>query len=268
MKHKFSARRLVTGILLCCFLCISCLLTACTVSFLPDEIQRVILKEENRTVEVPLTAGETLSLSVDMRFDDGGDNPITVRAPEDGETPSAVISYPADLEKYGFYAEYEDGTLRIGTENKYQFATDTFRITVIADVASYSLTGGLELHADAGGHPIDALSLTFVGGADFDLVNVSAGEVRFSLDGAADISLAGAADSLSGVINGAGDVDAEHLTVSSADITVNGAGAAELSVTDVLQAEINGLGSITYRGNPTVNKTMNGAGTVKQVNDP
>ncbi|MGM9625712.1 MAG: GIN domain-containing protein, partial [Eubacteriales bacterium] len=173
-----------------------------------------------------------------------------------------VITYPADLEKYGFYAENEGNVLRIGTQAKHQFDTDAFRITVYADVSAYRLTGGLELHADAGNTAMSALSLTVSGGADCTIENIGADEVILQVDGAADISLSGNTAFLSGTINGAADMDCVSLHAHSAALTVNGAGAAAVSVSDRLDVEINGAGSVTYLGSPAVNKTIRGAGSV------
>ena len=213
---------------------------------------------------IPLSydAENGLELEADMRFDDGGSNPITVYPLPEGEEPSVVITYPADLEKYGFYAENEGNVLRVGTQAKHQFDTDAFRITVKADVSAYRLTGGLELHADAGNAAMHMLSLTVSGGADCTIANIAAEAVTLHVDGAADISLSGNTVSLTGIINGAADMDCAALCAHTAALTVNGAGAAAVSVSDRLDVEINGAGSVTYLGSPAVRKTIRGAGSV------
>lgn len=266
-----SRRKHVFRSFVCLFLCVLLwisvfLCTGCTaaVDFLPDRLQRVRLQGEEKSMVIPLSydAECGLELEADMRFDDGGSNPITVYPLPDGKEPSAVITYPDDLEKYGFYAENEGNILRIGTQAKHRFDTDAFRITVYADVSAYRLTGGLELHADAGNTAMPALSLTVTGGADCSVVNIEADEVTLHVDGAADISLAGNTALLTGTINGAADMDCVSLHAHSAALTVNGAGAAAVNVTDRLDVEINGAGSVTYLGSPAVNKTIRGAGSV------
>lgn len=264
---KHPVFRTFARIFPCVLMCISVFFcTGCTaaVDFLPDRIQRVRLRGEEKSMVIPLSydAENGLELEADMRFDDGGSNPITVYPLPEGEEPSAVITYPADLEKYGFYAENEGNVLRVGTQAKHRFDTDAFRITVKADVSAYRLTGGLELHADAGNTAMPALSLTVSGGADCTIANIAAEAVTLHVDGAADISLSGNTVSLTGTINGAADMDCVSLHAHSAALTVNGAGAAAVSVSDCLDVEINGAGSVTYLGSPAVNKTIRGAGSV------
>jgi hypothetical protein len=50
-------------------------------------------------------------------------------------------------------------------------------------------------------------------------------------------------------------VDALDLEVKKMDISLSGAGSAKVFVTGHLDASISGMGSIRYKGNPTVSKT-------------
>ncbi|MBQ7983113.1 MAG: DUF2807 domain-containing protein [Clostridia bacterium] len=229
----------------------------------------VRLKEAVKTVTVPLSydAAEGLTLAVDMRFTDGGKNPVTVLAPDAEEAPYAVLCYPADLEDYGFAAEAEGNVLRISAADKYQFSTDAFSVTVYADVSAYRLTGSIALQADAGGIAQQQLSLSVAGGADCDLTGIAAEAVVLAVSGAADITLAGTAQKLDAEIKGAGALDAAELSAQHAAVAIYGAGAAEVMCAQTLDAEINGAGSIVYRGNPTVTKKINGAGAVQAAAD-
>lgn len=280
---------LITGLLFCLSL-----LCACTMvnNYLPAEIQTIRLHGEMKTVTIPLSYDEKegLSLTVNMRFKDGGNNPFVISAPQKNsaaditpntqnaaaQNPVAVISYPADLDDYGFYAEASGNTLNIGTSTKYQFDTDDFRAAITACVTSYTVKGSITLNADAGG-PFYSnadgtsdrkdLSLHVTGAMECSIANLCANDVSIKVDGAADISLYGEAQTLSGLINGATDLNCDDLKVKDANVQINGAGLAALYATDTLDAEVNGTGSIVYRGNPTVHKKINGLGTVNRSND-
>jgi hypothetical protein len=74
--------------------------------------------------------------------------------------------------------------------------------------------------------------------------------------------LSGNTGKLDAEINGAGVLQAPDLAAVNAAITVNGVGAADITVSDVLNAEINGAGSISYAGDPTLTKEINGLGSI------
>ncbi len=246
-------------------------LLACSFDLLPDEFRRVTLRGNEKTVQLPLTYDPTegLTFVVDMRFDDGGDNPITVTAPASvGEgaqpIPTVTVTYPADLEDYGFSIVTEGNTLTVSADEKVRFDTDAFRVVLCADVKAYDLTGAFSLRADHAGMQTDTLALSVVGGAECEIGNVAADAVTMHVDGAADIVMTGETDALVGVINGAADIACDALHAQTADITINGIGAAEVYADAHLRVEINGAGSVRYNGDPTVEKTVNGAGAVKR----
>ncbi len=88
----------------------------------------------------------------------------------------------------------------------------------------------------------------------------------FYLDGtgATRVTADGAVDELMATMTGASKLDAESLQVKNAELSISGAGKAEVSASDILKVAISGAGKVTYHGNPTLEKRISGAGSVRQ----
>ncbi len=63
-------------------------------------------------------------------------------------------------------------------------------------------------------------------------------------------------------ILGSGTYQAKDLESKVVKINVAGAGSAIVNVSEELDAEISGVGSVEYIGDPTVKQDVNGAGQV------
>ena len=88
---------------------------------------------------------------------------------------------------------------------------------------------------------------------------------RFALDtsGATKVALAGRADRLIASLTGASKLNAETLQTQDVEISVTGAGNAEVNATNSLRAAITGAGRVSYGGNPkSVEKKITGAGKI------
>lgn len=245
-----------------CLLCLSVMLF-CSCDGASDGWKIVRLTGEEKTVTVPLEDdGSGIGLAVDLNFTGGGDNSVTVLPPPDGEAPYAVLTYPSDLDEMGFSAVQKDGILTVEASQKCQFTADAFSLTVYAHVTAFDLVGSYSLKADLGGKEMPVLKLHITGGAAVQMTDIDADAVSVHVDGAADVVLSGNTGRLDAEINGAGVLQAPGLAAVHAAITVNGVGAADISVSDVLNAEINGAGSISYAGDPTLTKEINGLGSI------
>jgi len=65
-------------------------------------------------------------------------------------------------------------------------------------------------------------------------------------------------------MSGASRLDAESLQVKTAELSISGAGRAQVSASDVLKVAISGAGKVTYTGNPALEKHVSGAGTIRR----
>jgi uncharacterized protein YjbI with pentapeptide repeats len=88
----------------------------------------------------------------------------------------------------------------------------------------------------------------------------------FYLDGsgATRVTVDGTVDELLATMSGASRLDADSLQVKTAQLSISGAGKAEVSASEVLKVSISGAGKVTYRGNPTIEKDISGAGSVRK----
>lgn len=68
-------------------------------------------------------------------------------------------------------------------------------------------------------------------------------------------------------LHGSGDVHAEDMITTRADVEMSGSGDVYISVSDTLHAVLNGSGDLYYKGTPAyVNIQTNGSGNVIHVN--
>jgi hypothetical protein len=107
------------------------------------------------------------------------------------------------------------------------------------------------------------LNLVVSGGAQVKLNGLEVDRLDTVLSGAGDIQASGTADEVKLVLSGLGDFNAADLDSKKADIELSGMGGATVRVEEELAASITGAGSIQYFGNPHVEQSVNGAGSVK-----
>jgi hypothetical protein len=82
--------------------------------------------------------------------------------------------------------------------------------------------------------------------------------------GATRVTVDGIVNELMATMSGASKLDAESLQVKTAELSISGAGKAEVSASDSLKVAISGAGKVTYSGNPTVEKHISGAGSIRR----
>ena len=89
-------------------------------------------------------------------------------------------------------------------------------------------------------------------------------ELVIEANGATRIALEGNVNAMAADLNGASRLDAESLEARAIELSISGAGKAEVNATQVLKVTVSGAGKVTYLGNPQVTKEINGAGSVKR----
>lgn len=82
--------------------------------------------------------------------------------------------------------------------------------------------------------------------------------------GATRVTVDGTVNELMATMSGASKLDAESLQVKTAELSISGAGKAEVSPSESLKVAISGAGKVTYSGNPTVEKHISGAGSIRK----
>jgi hypothetical protein len=121
--------------------------------------------------------------------------------------------------------------------------TDGIRVTLTSSALSGArLTGAVRLTA------------TKLSGKGFYLEGM--GATRVVADGTV--------SELMATMSGASKLEAESLQAETVQLSISGAGKAEVAASKILKVAISGAGKVTYTGNPTVEKHISGAGSVRQ----
>lgn len=94
---------------------------------------------------------------------------------------------------------------------------------------------------------------------------LNANDASTVVDGSGDVTLSGNTDSHSISITGSGNINAYTLFSQEAFVEIEGAGDCHLFVRQLLDVEINGSGSVFYKGNPETSISIDGTGTVTPV---
>jgi len=91
-------------------------------------------------------------------------------------------------------------------------------------------------------------------------------DLRLDISGAGAVNLEGKTNSQKIRMSGAGGYKGFDLVSNSADIVISGIGGADILVLEKLDAEISGLGGISYRGGAEdVQTNVSGLGTIQKA---
>ena len=101
----------------------------------------------------------------------------------------------------------------------------------------------------------------FIGKSDFKNLE----DLKVSIGGSGEVSLAGSATTTSISIAGSGKVDVRQLGTSSSKVSIAGSGDAFVDVKDKLTVSIAGSGSVFYNGKPSVKTSVAGSGKVESL---
>ena len=89
---------------------------------------------------------------------------------------------------------------------------------------------------------------------------------RFELDvnGAPSLEASGETKFLKIKANGAGNIDTHRLRATKADVNSNGVTQINLYAREQLDVVVSGPSNVTYEGDPVVNQTINGPGSIQK----
>ena len=130
------------------------------------------------------------------------------------------------------------------------------------DLERLDIKGGISLETK-GYIDFKDFYLRVEGGANIEM-NLKANKFDVIGEGGVKFVFDGIADELNASISGAGYLDASELKARKCDITIEGVGAGCVYVSGTLNASINGVGKIRYKGDPQVTKKIEGIGVVSR----
>jgi len=102
------------------------------------------------------------------------------------------------------------------------------------------------------------------GAGRVDIKGLNNDKFEIDANGAPIIVVSGTTKVIDIGANGAVKVDTTKLHASRGVVDTNGASRVDLDVTDQLDATVNGPSTITYKGDPVVNKTIRGPGKIER----
>ena len=109
---------------------------------------------------------------------------------------------------------------------------------------------------------LEGLSVSGAGKIDIKGMN----NEKFEIDskGAPSITVSGKTEVINIDTKGAGKIDTHNLRALRAVVDSQGVSQVELDVAEQLDVTVSGPSSVTYEGDPVVNKTINGPGKVER----
>jgi len=106
--------------------------------------------------------------------------------------------------------------------------------------------------------------LSVNGAGHVDVKGLNNDKFEIDTNGAATIVVSGNTKLIDVGANGAGKIDAENLHAARAVVDSRGVVRVDLDVTNQLDVTIQGPATVTYKGDPVVNKTIHGPGKVER----
>ena len=132
----------------------------------------------------------------------------------------------------------------------------------------------LRLHSRGQLRPTDGIKVTLsssgmsgarlTGAVRMTATKVSGKGFYLEGTGATRVTVDGTVTELMATMSGASKLDAESLQAETVELSIAGAGKADVAASKILKVAISGAGKVTYTGNPTVEKHVSGAGSVRQ----
>lgn len=105
---------------------------------------------------------------------------------------------------------------------------------------------------------------TLSGAVKLNADRLSGATFGLETSGATKVTLAGKVNRLLASLTGASKLEATNLAADDVELSVTGAGKADVSASNLLRAAITGAGKVSYTGHPkSVEKKITGAGKIE-----
>lgn len=154
----------------------------------------------------------------------------------------------------------DNEVLRVSTKAK-NIGTDEVVLNItVKDLKDINIEGGAFL-TTTGYIVVDDINIRVQGGAHIDM-KLTANTIKARAEGGVNMEFEGVADEFTAITEGAGNIDADNLKSRLVTCRVTGVGNASVYATEHLDASVEGVGKIGYRGDPTVSKQTSGIGFV------
>jgi hypothetical protein len=179
-----------------------------------------------------------------------------------GEKYSVQISAPSDILPY-LTTEVNGDIMEIKTSERVRYQSKVKIVVTSPELRLIAMHGSGNFMASSSINR-NSLKIDLAGSGQIEIQNMDVEDLKATLSGSGNIDLGGRAKQADLELAGSGNLDAGNLKSESADIGISGSGNASCGVEKSLNADISGSGNIRYRGNPQVNVSKSGSGTVEK----
>ena len=159
--------------------------------------------------------------------------------------------------------EEDDGSLSIFLDAKIRnlskkdltvyISSPTIEKAILSGVGNFKMEGSVD---------VDNLVIDFEGVGNFEAMYLRANSVEADYEGVGNLKLGGTTNQLHIESDGVGLVNAEKLRAKNAVVRANGVGGVRVYASESIDVFNNGVGNITYYGDPEV-KNLRSAGVGK-----
>lgn len=112
-----------------------------------------------------------------------------------------------------------------------------------------------------------SLAVHLSGGVEMSLESLTADRLTVKLAGGGSIRTSGKVNEQEVTLSGAGQYAGGKLESQQVRVTMSGAGTVTVWAVQDLDIAITGMGSVEYKGNPTVRKSLAGLGSITRLNN-
>lgn len=176
--------------------------------------------------------------------------------------PYLKIKAPSDSHIDALDVESDSRKLRLSVKRQ-QLTLSRMELHIgFSNLEELHISGGVKLTTD-GFVSVEDLRIRIDGAVNGN-IKLKARSVEVISNGGSVFDLSGVTDRLSVEVAGAGHVNARELTAKNVTFSVEGVGFGSVYATDDLDVRIEGLGKVTYSGNPKVKRLVEGLGSVVQ----
>lgn len=109
--------------------------------------------------------------------------------------------------------------------------------------------------------------LSINGAGTFEITGMNNERFEIDANGAPQINVTGTTKTIDIDTNGAAKIDTHNLRAARAVVDSKGVSKVDLGVSEQLDATVSGPSTVTYRGDPVVNKTIHGPGRIEKRRD-
>jgi hypothetical protein len=102
------------------------------------------------------------------------------------------------------------------------------------------------------------------GAGKFEVTGVKNEKFEIACNGAPALKVSGSTKMLDIDVSGAAKIDAQGLHAAAVTVSSKGVSKVDVDASDKLDVTISGTSVVTYKGDPTINKTINGPGKVEK----